>query len=140
MARPPKPTAVLKTQGTARKDRHAKRKDLELGGELPQPPDFLSDIAREEWRRVCTIGKYNKALSPADRGPLAMYCLLWAELQAKTTTGEEMQASRMALLANLAGKFGMTPSDRAKIQMPEDEKPKNKFAALGSEEPQLSVQ
>lgn len=139
--RPRKPTAILKTQGTARKDRHSKRHDLELGGELPQPPEFLNAIAREEWLRVCAIGKYSKALSPADRGPLAMYCLLWAELRAKTTTGEEMQASRMALLANLAGKFGMTPSDRAKIQMPEDQKPVNKFLALDAEEKKLqSVQ
>jgi hypothetical protein len=45
-----------------------------------------------------------------------------------------MQTSRMALLGNLAGKFGMTPSERAKIQMPEEEKPTNKFAALREDE------
>lgn len=128
--RPRKPTAVLKTQGTARKDRHAKRHDLEMGGELPQPPDFLNDIARVEWLRVCTIGKYSKALSPADRGPLTLYCLLWSEIQASATAGQEMQASRLALFSNLAGKFGMNPSERAKIQMPEDEKPANRFSRL----------
>src|ERR1043166_7309595 len=128
--RPPKPTKILKLQGTARKDRHARRRDLDLGGELPQPPEFLSDAGREEWFRVCTIGKYAKALSPADRGPLTLYCVLWAELVACQATGQEMQTSRMALLGNLGGKFGMTPSDRAKIQMPEDERPANKFASL----------
>jgi phage terminase small subunit len=132
--RPPKPTKVLKTQGTARKDRHAERNDLELGGELPQPPKFLNETAKEEWLRVCTIGKYAKALSQADRGPLTMYCILWAELVVSQTTGQEMQTSRMALYANLAGKFGMNPSERAKIHMPEDEKPKNKFAAALSED------
>lgn len=132
--RPPKPTKVLKTQGTARKDRHAKRSDLQLSGELPQPPEFLTEIAREEWFRVCSIGKYAKALSPADRGPLAMYCILWAELVVSQTTGQEMQTSRMALYANLAGKFGMNPSERAKIHLPEDEKPANKFASLSDEE------
>lgn len=128
--RPRKPTAVLKTQGTARKDRHAKRHDLELGGELPQPPDFLTEAANTEWIRVCTIGRYAKALSPADRGPLTVYCLLWSEIQASATTGQEMQASRLALFSNLAGKFGMNPSDRTKIQMPEEPKAKNPFAEL----------
>ena len=115
--RPRKPTALLKLQGTLRKHRHGDRQDLELGGELPEPPEFLSDIAREEWHRVCTIGKYAKALSPADRGPLTLYCLLWAELVACQATGQEMQTSRMALFGNLAGKFGMTPSERAKVQL-----------------------
>lgn len=137
--RPPKPTSVLKTQGTARKHRHAQRRDLELGGELPQPPEFLGEVAREEWHRVCTIGKYAKALSPADRGPLTLYCVLWAELVASQATGSEMQTSRMALYGNLAGKFGMTPSDRAKIQMPEEEKPANKFAQLEDELPRTGI-
>src|SRR6516164_10617806 len=131
--RPPKPTKLLKLQGTARKDRHAKRNDMDLGGDLPQPPAFLGGPALEEWVRVCTIGKYAKALSHADRGPLTIYCLLWAELVVSQANGHEMQTSRMALLGNLAGKFGMTPSERAKIQMPEEEKPRNKFAALEEE-------
>jgi phage terminase small subunit len=121
---------LLKLQGTLRKHRHAKRNDLALGGELPQPPAFLVGAALEEWQRVCTIGKYAKALSPADRGPLTMYCLLWAELVASNARGEEMGTSRMALLGNLAGKFGMTPSERAKINVPEEAKLKNKFAFL----------
>lgn len=139
--RPPKPTSVLKLQGTARKDRHAKRQDLELGGELPQPPAFLSAPELEEWNRVCTIGRYAKALSPADRGPLTFYCGLWAEYIASKKTGEPMQTSRMALFVNIASKFGMDPSDRAKIQMPAEEKPLNKFAALGDPTPvRTSVQ
>jgi len=129
--RPRKPTALLKLQGTFRKGRHAYRQDLELGGELPEPPEFLSEVAREEWDRVCTIGRYSKALSPADRGPLTLYCILWAELVASQHTGETMQSSRMALLANLAGKFGMTPSERAKVQVPAEEKTgRNPFAEL----------
>lgn len=105
---------------------------------MPQPPEFLSETAREEWIRVCTVGKYAKVLSPADRGPLTIYCLLWAEIQAGAMTGQEVQTSRLALFANVAGKFGMNPSERAKIQMPEDEKPKNKFAEL-DEEPGQSL-
>src|SRR5690242_7496723 len=107
--RPRKPTAVLKAQGTMRKHRHENRRDLELGGELPQPPEFLGEVAREEWHRVCTIGKYAKALSPADRGPLTLYCVLWAELVASQATRQEMQTSRMALYMNIAAKFGMDP-------------------------------
>jgi phage terminase small subunit len=131
--RPPKPTVVLKLQGTLRKHRHGNRRDLELGGELPQPPDFLSSAAREEWHRVCTIGRYSKALSPADRGPLTLYCLLWAELDACERSGQQMQTSRMALFGNIAAKFGMDPSGRAKIQMPEEPKAANKFAELDRE-------
>jgi len=54
--RPPKPTSLLKLSGTFRKHRHGDRQDLDLGGELPEPPEFLSEVAREEWHRVCTIG------------------------------------------------------------------------------------
>jgi len=113
--RPPKPTAVLRVQGTARKDCHGKRTDLELGGDLPQPPSFLSKVALEESHRVCTIGKYAKALSPADRGPLTLYCVLWAELVSCQNFGAEMQTSRMASLGNLTAKFGMPPGDRARF-------------------------
>lgn len=131
--RPRKPTAVLKAQGTARKDRHAKRNDLELGGDLPQPPDFLTEIELQEWHRVCTIGRYAKVLSHADRGPLTFYVGLWAEYLESRRTKEKMQTSRMALFFNIAKSFGMDPCDRAKVQMPEETKPKNRFALLEDE-------
>jgi len=58
-------------------------------------------------------------------------CLLWAELVACQATGQEMQTSRMALFGNLAGKFGMTPSERAKVHMPAEENTgRNRFAEL----------
>ena len=132
--RPRKPTAVLKNQGTLQKCRHKGRRDLELGGELPQPPEFLNEVARAEWFRVCTIGKYKKALSPADRGPLTLYCVLWAELVASQKKKTPMVTARMALYGNVAGKFGMTPCDRAKIQLPKEPKPMNRFAMLEHEE------
>ena len=133
--RPRKPTAVLKVQGTARKHRHRERCDLELGGELPQPPEFLNEVAREEWFRVCTIGKYAKALSPADRGPLTLNCVLWSELVAsQKKKAPAMVTTRLGLYSNLAGRFGMTPCDRAKIQLPKEPKPMNRFAMLEHEE------
>ena len=141
----PKHTAVLKLQGTMRSDRHAKRNDLDLGGELPKVPAFLNSVAKAEWKRVCSIGKYSKALSPADRGALTLYCILWSELKESQELNAEgflvpMQSARMSVFMNLAGKFGMTPSDRAKIQMPEEPKVQNKFAALAQGPTAVQVQ
>lgn len=134
--RPRKPKEIHELEGTAQKCRMEPRaNELELPAEAPEPPDFLCPVAVEEWRRVCAIGRYAKVLSPADRGPLTLYCVLWAELVRAQEIGGEMQTSRLALFSNLAGKFGMNPSERSKVQMPGEKKAANKFAAL-SEAPQ----
>jgi phage terminase small subunit len=129
--RPRKPKKIHELQGTAQKCRMESRAgELELPVESPVPPSFLSPVALEEWNRVCALGGYAKVLNPVDRGPLTLYCVLWAELVQSQDTGEPMQTSRMALYSNLAGKFGMNPSERTKVHMPEQKKPANKFAAL----------
>ncbi len=51
MPRPPKPTSVLQLQGTARKDRHANRFDLEMPSEVLTQPEWLTGEGLAEWER-----------------------------------------------------------------------------------------
>jgi phage terminase small subunit len=139
--RPPKPTSILKLQGTAQKCRIARRRgELELPRAVLLPPAFLPPEAIAEWERVVSISQYSKALTEADRPTLALYCGLHAEwmdsflprvdFEGKALPPRPMQTSRMALYMNIAGKLGMNPSDRVKVHVPTEEKPANKFAKL----------
>jgi phage terminase small subunit len=107
--------------------------EVEVTAPLADPPDWLPEGAKAEWNRVLEISGYAKALTEADRGLLTTYCLVWQEIAhvvARDGSSILIPASRLQLFANIAGKLGMTPSDRVKVRMPEEKKPANKFGKL----------
>ena len=135
-----KPANVKKLQGTYRKDRD--------GGENPSPapgipncPSFLKGEARREWKRVApelaNLGLYTEL----DRAALAAYCSSWGMyvevdkvireegLTYLNSRGRELPRPEVAIrrhairqMRSFATEFGMTPSSRGRITLPDNTK------------------
>jgi len=131
--RPPTPTKILKLKGTARKDRHGRRNDLTLDNHIPEAPDYFGPDALEEWPALVTDSQYSRVLARVDRGMVELYCALRAEFKKHIREGTEMQASRLMVMANVAAKLGLNPSDRTKISMPSEPEAQDELAALAAE-------
>ena len=116
--RPRKPTALLKLEGSFRRDRHGDRvqePDAPLGG----PPGHLPADARLAWRQVAGSATW---LRRPDRPLVELY----AQLQAAARRDfAAMSAAKLSLLAGVAGRLGLGPVDRARVHAasaaPEDD-------------------
>ena len=133
--RHPKPTRLLKLTGNYRRDRHGGR-DSE-----PQPkraksvrcPASLSADARPHWRRLAKLLSGLGILTTADLDSLAVLCETLASHE------EAIAAARLAIdpkvkqawlraasqafgnWTKLASEFGLTPSGRTRLHVPEAE-------------------
>ncbi|WP_031095515.1 phage terminase small subunit P27 family [Streptomyces sp. NRRL S-15] len=94
----------------------------------PEPPEWLTDEAAEEWTRVVPGLSRLDLLKPEDRSSLAAYCEAWATFVSATRTVQEeglvIEARQGKLahpcvgIARAAGRemrswaahFGLTPS------------------------------
>lgn len=132
--RPPKPVAKHKLEGTFRSDRHGDRGDLllDLPGS-PQMPAGLGDDARELWVRVVTQLTRAKVAVEIDSSQLEAMCRWWArylenerhacEFAHDIEAGDvyEKRAKRAwDAFDKVAARFGLTPADRAKLKLPQD--------------------
>ena len=105
---------------------------------LPKVPEYLSDVAKQEWRRT---GRRLAALglvTEIDGTALAAYCVAFArwvdaekQIQQSGTVikvGKMLQVSpylaiankAMAQMCRLLGDFGMTPSSRSRVKAEKD--------------------
>jgi P27 family predicted phage terminase small subunit len=126
--------------GTYREDRHGG--ELQVEAVLPDPPERLPEIGKQEWRRLAPeLFKY-KVLSNLDLTTLEMYCTVFdrwvrAEQRLRDETDEHhdgeiartpngfQQQSAWLLIANncikqmqsLCAEFGMTPATRARMKL-----------------------
>ena len=126
MPQPRKPKALRELQGTI-KDHPGRQNQNQ-----PEPTrgigpanSTLTEYEREIWDEVVGIS-YRGVLGEADRIALEMMCRLIAEMRLNF---EEMTAAKITQLSTLLGRFGMTPSDRTKISIPQ-EKNKNAFEGM----------
>ena len=126
MPQPRKPKALRELQGTI-KDHPGRQNQNQ-----PEPTrgigpanSNLNEYEREIWDEVVGIS-YRGVLGEADRIALEMMCRLIAEMRLNF---EEMTAAKITQLSTLLGRFGMTPSDRTKISIPQ-EKNKNAFEGM----------
>ena len=135
----PKPNEIKVLTGS----RHVNENPVICPTDLPEPPEHLDSIAREEWDRVIdgltrVMGISNKM----DQAALAAYCVLYSRwvnaeealrrtpldpvlltnLVITTTNGNVVQnplvgaANKAAAdLVKYAAEFGMTPSARARL-------------------------
>lgn len=141
----PKPTALKRLAGNPGKK--------PLNGSEPQPkrpervpyvPRYLSETAKEEWRRVVVILMDAGLYTELDHTALVMYCMQfgkWIDADKKTQeTGGEILTSDKGnfyqnpwynvankayeLMIKMLLEFGMTPSSRSrlKIEMKEEKK------------------
>lgn len=118
MGRPAKPTAVLELVGAYKKNPQRKRKNepkpAQGIGKFTEGPTDLSSI----WDEV-VAQTVPGVMTMSDRLALEMVCRLMAEIRSKP---DEISVGKVTALCNLLGRFGLTPADRAKVAVPEEEK------------------
>ena len=146
MGRNKKPTNLHIIQGTDRADRRNK-KEAAVNLEIPDPPDHLLKYALVEWGRITPQLYSLGLLSQIDRSAIAIYCQAYArwkdaeEQLAKTSMIIKTQSGNfiqnpLVGIANKAmehmrkslGLFGMSPADRAKVTIKQEEGAKDEWA------------
>jgi len=154
---PPTPTKVLEMRGSWRAKINPREPQPEPG--KPNKPQWLGKYAASCWKQL--IPKLNAIgiLTKVDRNALSRYCVLWGRwkkaeefLEENGTTqeafnkdGDSMglkaypqvkEAQQLASeLLRLEQHFGLTPSARARLQVPEKKddpgKDNRKYLQLG---------
>ena len=117
MSRPRTPTKILELKGAFKKNPQRKRKsepktDVNVGC----PPKKLSKGVLACWKEIISLSP-SGVITSSDRIALEIAANLLNEFR---TGFNEMPAARLTRLEALLGKFGMTPSDRAKMASPDD--------------------
>ena len=133
--RKPKPTVLKVLSGNPgkRKLNH----DEPIAAGIPDCPEFLDAVAKEEWNRCVKVLAEMGVLTKADRAALAGYCVAysrWVEAEALVkrygmivkspekgfpmkspylTVADQALESRRKLMVE----FGMTPSSRSRLKM-----------------------
>ena len=95
----------------------------------PEMPDWLSPMAKREWERVVPSLYERAMVNHYDSMALASYCELAAEFQISPS---EFPAAKLTQMRLLLADFGMTPTGRAKMAIPDPEK-KNTFMEIMGE-------
>lgn len=144
VGRKPTPTALKLVKGNPGK-RALPKKEAVIALSEPTPPSFLSDDAKVEWGRVCSVLFAVGLMTELDRAALAAYCAsygLWAQaerelalktLTIETSNGNAIQNALVGIankakadVVRYAAEFGMTPSARARVTAnPPNEKEEN---------------
>jgi P27 family predicted phage terminase small subunit len=129
----PKPVALKILEGNPGKRRLPKQPKYAPLAE--EAPDWLAREAKAEWRRLAKeFARVDLAKRP-DRGAMIALCSEWAKyVQATRAMSEKTGSQRiggkpahqvaresLASLLQLWARFGMTPADRARLDMPEVE-------------------
>lgn len=125
MARPALPKNVHILKGTAKKDparMRARENEPENTNPLGKPPEELNTEEKKYFNRLAKEA-ITGVLGEADRTAVAIAAKLMANFYGE----EEFTAAMCAQLTRLLGQFGMTPSERSKINLPSQKK-KNSFA------------
>lgn len=65
-----------------------------------------------------------------DRALLSLFCATYAEIVEKARTGEQVPAATLRVLTSLAGRLGLTPTDRARLNVAPRKPDENPFAGL----------
>lgn len=123
--RPPTPTNALKQRGTFRRDRHSKRTDT-LPATRPAKPRGLPPDASRLWDILVPWLLDSGIVQAVDRYELETLCRFWGLARAAMTAAEADPIDKLARTAatqytaafgKLAAKFGLTPSDRTRLEL-----------------------
>jgi len=129
MARPRKPTNVLRLSGAFDKDpqrgvaRANEPQNLECVGE---PPERLNDQQLKAWNEIIENSPYG-VLTKGDRHTLELTSVLLTEFW---VLGANMKGTHMSMLNTLLAKMGMNPSDRSRVTAQNSGK-ENPFSSNG---------
>lgn len=127
--RPRKPTAAKILDGTYRPDRDGSPEQVVSAAGSPEPPPELQGDALAFWRRVIPGLCERNCAAVCDASALAMMCEWWARYRRYSEALDAMIPTdkgtyQMTVLCGiattnfdkLAARFGLTPSDRAKLR------------------------
>ena len=129
--RPPKPTNLAVLHGDGKKNPgRVNRQEPKPSNEPVAPPYQLTAAVREVWDRLAPDRIAKGLLTSWDVDAFAAFCEALVILHraprganAKPVAGGPSPMTKfkdaVALCATLGGRFGWTPSDRAKLAMPE---------------------
>lgn len=139
MGRPPKPTALKLLEGNPGK-RALNRNEPKPQPIAPRAPLWLNADARREWRRVAPELERLGLLTRVDMAALASYCEAYALLMraAKAIDAEGLVLTSQSGYAQphpavgivqrsmqniraFCSEFGLTPSSRGRMSLPEPE-------------------
>lgn len=130
--RPRKPLILHKIEGTARRDRLAKRNgELQLASAHPDVPEWLCEEGKSEWERLLRDERYAAAVALVDRGMLAVYCQLWGHFVEGEKSKKPLGGRQLQTLVAVAAKLGLNPTDRCKVKTAPEQKADDPWAALG---------
>lgn len=144
----PKPTALKQLEGNPGQRRLNEREPVPPA-DRPEPPDFLTADALAEWYRITDILDGMNLLSTADLATLAAYCTVygrWVDAERKvqqygavmlSPNKQHPQKSAYLTVADhaleqlrkLAVEFGLTPSARSRVHVP-NAQPADAFEAF----------
>ena len=144
--RKPKPTLLKTLEGNPGKRPLNDREPVPPDG-IPDCPDFLTNEARAEWFRTAKVLKEMQLLTPADRAALAAYCTAygrWVEAEKQVqkfgtivkspNKGFPMKSpyltvadQAMESMLKFMVEFGLTPSSRSRIKVPENARTADEF-------------
>jgi len=122
----PKPTRLKVLQGTFRKDRA--KNEPNPTAPIGDPPAHLTQEQAFCWREIVGICA-DRVLTEADRLAVEIAACLMLEYRMHAKTGMQYSMQKLSTLIVLLGKMGLTPSDRAKINLP-GKPTKNAFSNL----------
>ena len=135
--RRPKPTAIKKLHGNPGR-RPLPKGDLEPKRGVPEPPEWLSDVALEHWRTLAPELDAAGVLTIADGHALALLCEAFSEWRAAreaierhgetltrtTAAGNStvmarpevaMRSDAWSRMKLMLAEFGMTPGSRSRV-------------------------
>jgi P27 family predicted phage terminase small subunit len=129
----PTPTAILAGRGSWRARKRPDLAPVDTG--IPDPPDWLTGRARDEWNRLVGLPDFAATLTKRDRTALAVYCkavwdwLLYSAdvddcgLTQVTGAGTEVlrpaavaKDKAFAQMTKLASHFGLDPLARTALR------------------------
>lgn len=111
MARPRKPTDLLKISGAFKKNPKRKREDVAVTGEIGEPPVYFNVDQKECWKEIVRNAPVG-VLKNSDRIAVEIASKL---LNDSRQNWLDFDKGKLLRLETLLGKFGMTPADRSKV-------------------------
>jgi phage terminase small subunit len=84
-------------------------------------PGWLGPIATDRWKWAIKILGKRKTLCEEDAPMLELFCVLYEQIRTATAKGDELKPSLVSQLRLLGESFGLSPTGRARVQMPEPE-------------------
>jgi len=130
MARPRKPTALLELTGAFAKDPQRRRPDEpKPNGPLGQPPPAFDNEPglTAIWHELAAMVPAN-VLATSDHWLVELACRTMQKVRKDTAL-----ASERNLLLSCLSRMGLTPSDRSKIAVPQEERELDELGKLAAE-------